>query len=318
MLTFIWRLSSFLVRSVWKIGFVLLFLLFIATQLITGVSSLVGAAFKSVFGADTVATLADERSKKATSEAEDLRKQNADLKTQNAKATRDLDDARARNRQLTATAASVELENKALRKDAAELKARANREVTWKGKKRPLAEAVTDMAGGVSKRTRNAAAANFASIFGESVPVYGVAVIVASTAYELKVSCDNMRDMREIALQLDPSYDAGGDEKYVCGLEVPTKEEVWQMVKNSPDAAWSLAQGAYEGAVDSIPSWEGIKSGAGSTWGGIKDAGAATGTWVAESSSAAGVWVSDSADSAWQATGSAWDYMFPDDEPTAE
>ncbi|NPD17266.1 hypothetical protein HOY34_18915 [Xinfangfangia sp. D13-10-4-6] len=199
MLRFFWRLSRFLIRSFWKISFVLTFLLFIAAQLIAGVSGLVGSVFKSVFGTDTVATLADERSRKAASEAENLRKQNVDLNDKNTQAARDLDDARAKNRQLTATADRVELENRSLRKDAAELRARASREVTWKGKKRPLAEAVTDMAGGVGKRTRTAAAANVASVFGEAVPVYGVAVIVASTAYELKVSCDNMRDMSVVS-----------------------------------------------------------------------------------------------------------------------
>lgn len=91
---------------------------------------------------------------------------------------------------------------------------------------------------------------------GEALPVVGIGVIVAATAYELNMSCENMRDLYELQIELDPSQANPADRDMVCGLQVPTRGELWQSIKASPDAAWDKAVGAAEGTADWARSLE--------------------------------------------------------------
>ena len=62
-----------------------------------------------------------------------------------------------------------------------------------------------------------------------------------------------MRDMHalEVAFNPDLANDPSVDE--VCGLKVPTKEEVWETVKASPGKAWDAAVQAL-GDLPDLPA----------------------------------------------------------------
>jgi Skp family chaperone for outer membrane proteins len=114
--------------------------------------------------------------------------------------------------------------------------------VSYRGQKWQLNEAVEDTAERVAKRTARGATRNVASVFAESVPVVGIAAVVGVTAWELKDACDTMKDLRELELAFNPDTTLDPDVSEVCGLEVPSKEVVWQTVKASPGKAWAAAK----------------------------------------------------------------------------
>lgn len=118
------------------------------------------------------------------------------------------------------------------------------RTVTIKGQKRLISEAVKETTGRVARRTTAGASRNVASTFGEAIPVVGIAVVVGATALELKDACDTMTDLHELELAIDPSKANAEEVSEVCGLKVPTKEEIWTKVKASPGEAWAKAKAA--------------------------------------------------------------------------
>ncbi len=113
--------------------------------------------------------------------------------------------------------------------------------VTYRGQKRLLAEAVEDTAARVSRRTAAGAARNAGSVVAEAIPVAGVAVVLGVTAWDLKDACDTMTDLHELELAFNPSVSPDPEASEVCGLTVPTKDEVWTTVKASPGVAWEVA-----------------------------------------------------------------------------
>jgi hypothetical protein len=118
---------------------------------------------------------------------------------------------------------------------------RTPKSVTYRGQKRLLAEAVEDTAARVSRRTAAGAARNAGSVVAEAIPVAGVAVVLGVTAWDLKDACDTMTDLHELELAFNPSVSPDPEASEVCGLTVPTKDEVWTTVKASPGVAWEVA-----------------------------------------------------------------------------
>ncbi|MBO9429602.1 hypothetical protein [Sulfitobacter sp. R18_1] len=96
-------------------------------------------------------------------------------------------------------------------------------------------------------RTTRSTLANVSSIPGESLPFFGIAIVLAATTYELKTACDNMVDLYDLQVALDPDTARSDDRNAVCALEVPTQQEVWSGIKKSPKEAW-------EGSISTLES----------------------------------------------------------------
>lgn len=90
----------------------------------------------------------------------------------------------------------------------------------------------------IRARTVKVAAVNVGSVFGESIPFWGAAVVVGVTGYELKNSCDTMRDLDALETKLLGEDTESAAAVEVCGREVPSKEEIWQAIKSSPKTVW--------------------------------------------------------------------------------
>lgn len=125
-------------------------------------------------------------------------------------------------------------------------KSRAERFVVFKGKKMPVRMAANDTASSIRRRTVRTANANLAATLGESIPFYGIGVVVAATSFEIAMSCEDMKDLYELQVALDPESAVPEDRDKVCGLQVPTRQELWEKVKSSPSAAWDLATKALQ------------------------------------------------------------------------
>ena len=117
----------------------------------------------------------------------------------------------------------------------------AGPDISFRGKMRPAREVVGETIDRVQKRTAKVAASNVGSMAGEGIPFWGIAVIVGATSYEIYSSCETMKDLQELSSALSPGESDDAEVQRVCGLRIPTKEEVWVTVKSSPGKAWAAA-----------------------------------------------------------------------------
>jgi hypothetical protein len=115
------------------------------------------------------------------------------------------------------------------------------KKVMLEGAEVTVSEAVAKVSNRVKARTAKVASADIGATFGQSIPWIGVAVVVAATGYDLKTSCDTMKDMHALEVAFDPDLANDPSVDEVCGLKVPTKEEIWDTVKASPGKAWDAA-----------------------------------------------------------------------------
>ena len=118
-----------------------------------------------------------------------------------------------------------------LKKQNLDLKNRLNAKthVNFKGQRRLVSEAVQETTETVSTRLVKATARSTSSVFAESIPYVGIGVIVAVTALELKDACDTMKDLHALDVAFNP--EAANDEGEVCGMRVPTKNEILDKVR---------------------------------------------------------------------------------------
>lgn len=128
--------------------------------------------------------------------------------------------------------------------------------VTYRGEKRLLTEAITDTNGRIARRTAQAATRNASSIVAEAIPYLGIAAMLGVTAYDLKDSCDTIKDLHSLDVAIDPSKELRVEDAEVCGLRVPTKDEVWASVKSSSKEAWANAAEFVPNLPEfEMPSW---------------------------------------------------------------
>ena len=154
--------------------------------------------------------------------------------------------------QLEKSVATKDKKIASLTDDVAKL--RASKHVTYRGQKKLLSEAVEDTTTRVGRRIAANAGRNIGSMFGEAIPFVGIGVIVAATTWEIKDSCDTMKDLHELDVAFNPSNAAQDGAQEVCGMAVPSKAEVGRMVKESPGKAWDKAKVS----LPDLPDFPGI------------------------------------------------------------
>lgn len=123
--------------------------------------------------------------------------------------------------------------------------ARAARQVTYRGARRTAAEAVADTSDRLARRAARGAGRSLASTAGEAIPVVGIGVIAAATAWELHDSCEMMKEVRALDVALNPDRAIPPEATEVCGMKAPTRAEIWSAVAASPGAAWDEARSLY-------------------------------------------------------------------------
>ncbi|KGM88078.1 hypothetical protein rosmuc_01772 [Roseovarius mucosus DSM 17069] len=155
-------------------------------------------------------------------------------RTVRAKQSSRLDALAAENDALRKRAGSLADENRRVTRELSDGK------VTYRGERKLAREAVKDTSGRLARRVTIASSRNVASVFAESLPFVGVGVIVGATLWEVKDSCEMMKDLHELDVAFNPESAIDGTE--VCGLRVPDKAEVWQAIRESPSDAWATAK----------------------------------------------------------------------------
>ena len=143
----------------------------------------------------------------------------------------------------------LRVQSKKLMIDNTQLRSKlADSKVTYRGRRVRVNDAVADASRRISRRTFNATSRNIVSMPGEALPVIGLTVIAAATAWEVRDSCGLMNDMHELDVAFNPANAISGKE--VCDLEVPTKEELMAVVRSSPKAVWGKMQTYYDDLPD--------------------------------------------------------------------
>ena len=110
--------------------------------------------------------------------------------------------------------------------------------VIYRGTSTSFSDAVIDTNSRIAKRTARTATRNASSVVAEAIPYVGIGAMLAVTAYDLKDSCDTIKDLHALDVAIDPTKKFSAEDAHVCGLSVPTKDEVWQQVKSSSEEAW--------------------------------------------------------------------------------
>jgi hypothetical protein len=96
-----------------------------------------------------------------------------------------------------------------------------------------------------SPPTKRVAAKSIAAIPAESIPFFGVAVLIADTGYELYAACETVRDLDQLYSDLEMADEVQEDAMHrVCDPELPHAGDVWGGVVEDVDQRWeSLLEG---------------------------------------------------------------------------
>ena len=237
-LKFIILMLNFVGRKATLLIFAAMLVFLILSHTVGTIESLTKMTIRAV--ASSVSSGHSGRLTMETVDSRDQAKVIEDLEERNGRLTK-------KNRLAAVKQTSLESENNKLRDE---------QRVFFRGKEMSAKTASSQVAGGLQRRTKRVAATNLASVAGESIPFYGIAIIVGATSYELKSACDTMKDLYDLEVALDPDEASEEGRDYVCGLQVPTKDEIWQSTKNSPHAAWQTAVAAYDGSSDWVSTLE--------------------------------------------------------------
>lgn len=209
----------------------------IAVILSSTVAALASGAIAAVTGARTVfLRQADEIAELSTAvDAE--RMVSRELRSEVASVTGDLNAERMAHRQTRGELAEA----------TADL-ATSSRIVSSEAR-----EAASDIVEGISERTARTARRELAAMSGESIPFWGTAIIVGATTLELHDMCQNIQDLNELQRLIDPSAGDLEEGLTVCSMSVPTRNEIWEAARNSPQRVWGAAR-------DAMPTAEEISS----------------------------------------------------------
>ena len=138
---------------------------------------------------------------------------------------------------ISAVANSLKHGNDTLKKKNGKLVAEAD---GLKARNLTKNKAVEKITSRIADRTTRSATLNVAAIPVEAIPGVGIGAALAVTTWELTEACGIMRDMKELNIALGSAESVADDA--VCGMEPPTKKQVWDTIKHSPGAAWKAVK----------------------------------------------------------------------------
>ena len=91
----------------------------------------------------------------------------------------------------------------------------------------------------LTQRTKRVTAKSIAAIPAESIPLIGIAVLIADTSYELYAACETIRDLDELYGSLGIVDQSPEDAVHAaCDPELPDPEQVWRSVLDQSEEWW--------------------------------------------------------------------------------
>lgn len=259
------RRIGFVARWAWRSAWMLAFFAMLTLNIASFTLSSVAGVWTSIIGAATGMTTVYDMLKRA-----ETRLVVSEVDTKWRKATSGGYESKVRNLGSRLTKAETKLavieteadwQKKRAKTAETEVgKLRRETTVKVKGKPRLLREVVNETTERISKRTARIAATNLTAMAGESVPFWGIAVVVAATTVELSSACETMKDMEELRIALNPEAAPDSSASEVCGMQIPSRDDLSASVINAPGKVWEKAKRDLEYLGQRIPSWNAIKA----------------------------------------------------------
>lgn len=94
---------------------------------------------------------------------------------------------------------------------------------------------------------------NLSSVTGEAVPILGIAVLAGVTAWNIHDSCETIKELNALSTELDLQSHLEKENQKVCGVDVPSKEQIWAEVQENWFIAYEKARAAINQETDEMP-----------------------------------------------------------------
>jgi len=107
-----------------------------------------------------------------------------------------------------------------------------------------VTEAVLATSRRISQRTADAVSRNLDSMSAQGIPFVGVDAVIGSAAADVDNSCENLKDLNALNRALNPDGEEDANTAAVCDASVPSRDDIWAQIKDSPAAAWESAKAA--------------------------------------------------------------------------
>jgi len=91
----------------------------------------------------------------------------------------------------------------------------------------------------VTARTKKLVATTLAEIPGQAIPLLGIPILLAATAYEIKLACENLDDLDQLYSDMGMADETpDGVMHSVCDPQLPDAGEVWDGVVEKSGEWW--------------------------------------------------------------------------------
>ncbi len=91
----------------------------------------------------------------------------------------------------------------------------------------------------VTARTKKLVATTLAEIPGQAIPLLGIPILLAATAYEIKLACENLDDLDQLYLDMGMADETSNDVMHsVCHPTMPEAGRVWDGVVEKSGEWW--------------------------------------------------------------------------------
>lgn len=165
--------------------------------------------------------------------------------TQLALATKDLMEEKAR---LIALNKSLEIRHADLQKTHRDILAKHDE---LKRVSQVRAAATKKISSKLAARSVRNAGRNVTSSFAESIPWIGAAVVAGEVAWDVYDACETMKDANELNSVFGNPLE---DQNKVCGISVPTRDELLTQAKNNWQSAYLTAAESMNNAGRTVIS----------------------------------------------------------------
>ncbi len=125
------------------------------------------------------------------------------------------------------------------------------------------AKAVKTFSKSLGERTVKNVSRNVTSVPGEAIPYLGTALLVGVTSWDIYDACQTIKELNVVNLEF---ANEAADDQRVCGMKVPTQEEVVAQIQGNWREAYASAAVALSEAGERIPrtlptpSWKDLKN----------------------------------------------------------
>jgi len=146
--------------------------------------------------------------------------------------------------QLLEIAKNLSIKNSALKKSGKQ------KLIPFKGKNIPIEEAIESASKNIAKRAAGGTARNLASMPAQRIPWLGLATMIGVTGWDIRDACATTSELDELNKAIDPDKSIDLEVERVCGIEMPTSDEILNAAKSSPREVWEQAKQWVPNAED--------------------------------------------------------------------